>query len=117
LTIVTSNLLAEDLERHGIAFTMLPHPYRYAVQRPRKTPTRTPEPLVVGISAGFWSRKNLALAAETFADVLGGDSRYRLRLHTRMRPNDPAERAEHHRIEEAMTRSGNIELTMASLSR
>ena len=115
LTIITSSLLEKQLTEEGIRHVRLPHPYPYAVHRPEPEARGRDGPLTIGISAGLWPRKNLALAAETFAAVLGGNPDFRLRIHTRTRPLEQAARDEHQRIEAACA-CGNIELEVRSLS-
>jgi glycosyltransferase involved in cell wall biosynthesis len=116
LTIITSSLLEDYLREHEVRFVKLPHPYEYVVRPPVAGGDDSGQPLTLGMSAGLWPRKNLALTAEAFAAVLGGHPDFRLRIHTRTEPRDREAQEEHRRIESALD-CGNIELRVASLSR
>ncbi len=58
LVIVTTDLLRDELERHGVPHVVLPHPYEYVVERPAADADPYREPLVIGSSAGFWPRRS-----------------------------------------------------------
>ncbi|MGA8261833.1 MAG: glycosyltransferase [Arenicellales bacterium] len=116
LTIITSSLLESYLTERGIRHVRLPHPYHFAVCEPSAGKAALDRPIIIGISAGLWPRKNLALAAETFEKVLGDDPAFRLRIHTRTKPVDPATENEYQRLM-AACRCPNIELEARSLSR
>ena len=117
LVIVTTNLLREDLERHGVPFAVLPHPYEYVVDRPAGDTDPSREPLVIGSSAGFWPRKNLDVLAKAFADVHGENPGMRLKLHCRYEPADDDQRRVNAAIREAMARAPNIELRVDRMDR
>lgn len=115
LTIVTSSLLDAYLRPRGVRYVRLPHPYRYEVTRPRED--RDPATITMGISAGLWPRKNLALVAETFAQVLGNRPGFRLVVHTRTTPRYHDEILENERIEEAARSVDNVDYQVGSLTR
>lgn len=116
LVMVSSDLLVDYFKANDVRFAVLPHPYRYAVERPG--PQRAPgDPITIGLSAGMWPRKNLALVAETFAQTLGNQPDVRLRIHSRLQPADPRAGDEKQRIDEAVAACGNIEFVLESLSR
>jgi glycosyltransferase involved in cell wall biosynthesis len=116
LVIVTTSLLDDYLRQRGVPYVRLPHPYAYEVARPSAGDAGNGV-LTMGISAGLWPRKNLALVAETFAEVLGGHAGFRLRLHTRTKPMGKAASQEHQRIERAAAGVDNIEYRVESFSR
>lgn len=117
LTIVTSSLLEPYLNERGVRYSRLPHPYKYVIDRPTEVGDTDKACLTMGICAGLWPRKNLALVAETFAEVLGNQPGYRLEVHTRTEPRETSARMEHQRIEEAARSVDNIVYRVESFTR
>lgn len=117
LTIVTSSLLEPYLKQRGVRYARLPHPYVYEVDRPAAGEGTQRDVLTIGISAGLWPRKNLALVAETFAEVLGNQSGFRLSIHTRTTPRDRLAQQEHRRIEAVAQDVDNVDYHVCSFSR
>jgi glycosyltransferase involved in cell wall biosynthesis len=116
LVIVTTDLLCDDLQQRGIRHVVLPHPYEYEVQPP--VSGGDPDaPLTIGVSAGLWPRKNVAALVEAFAEAIGDDARYRLRVHSRVVPAHPAAQAEYQAIRQIADDCPHIEFTLQSFTR
>jgi len=114
--IVTSRILDEDLERAGLDWVYLPHPYDFATATGARERVHG-DPLVFGVSSGLWPRKNVALLAENFAATFGDDPGVRLVIHTRFNPDHDDYRGEADRLQVVLTQHPNIVLNPRHFTR
>jgi glycosyltransferase involved in cell wall biosynthesis len=114
--IITSNFLDGYLSDRNINFCHLPHPYDYAKSCEAPTPAER-KITVFGISCGLWSRKNVSLLAQVFADSFGDNPNYILRIHTRFDTKLADFTTEQKQLADLLDKHENIELESRSLSR
>jgi len=115
--IVTSSILDGHLQELGIDFVKLRHPYDFALSGHAARAAGRDSTFRFGVSAGLWSRKNVALLAREFLNAFQCDRDVELSIHTRTDVDHVDHRAEYADLERLRDQCYRIEMICQSFSR